>query len=220
MTPQILISPNLAARIEEINIILSKMGIQNPHPDLLYFPADSKLGITEARKIKEHLSFKPTHSSGKAVVLEDAGQFTVDTQNALLKILEEPPPKAIIILGASSDSHFLPTILSRCQITRLQLPVLQSKKLPELRRDIEKLFNATVSERFTYIEKLKDREEFLEALIGYFHHQLLESDRHERSHLMRLNEFLKELLQAQQWAKQNVNIRAILEYLMLIMPKG
>jgi len=32
-------------------------------------------------------------------------------------------------------------------------------------------------------------------------------------------QFLKELLPAEQWAKQNVNIRAILEYLMLVMPK-
>ena len=73
---------------------------------------------------------------------------------------------------------------------------------------MEKLLTASIEERFEYIEKLKQREEFLYSMTKYFHKQL-----------PLYNDFSKELLQAEEWAKANVNIRAILEYLMLIMPK-
>ena len=65
-----------------------------------------------------------------------------------------------------------------------------------------------VSTVIQYIEKLKDREEFFQALVEYFHKKLPSN-----------SEFVKELLQAEQWQNQNVNIRAILEYLMLVMPQ-
>lgn len=73
--------------------------------------------------------------------------------------------------------------------------------------DIEKLIGSSIEERFEFIEKLKDKESFLLSLVAYFHKKLPSNA-----------EFVKELLQAEKWAKQNVNIRAILEYLMLKMP--
>lgn len=222
MIPKILISPSLKVRVEEMGIILSESGLTNPHPDLLYFPADSKLGIEQARKIKEHFSFKPYSAKGKAVVLEDATNLTIAAQNALLKILEESSPGAIIMLGATSDAAFLPTILSRCQIIHLQDPPSHPSPPSEVRyyQDIAGLLRSDMPTRFAYIEKLTDREQFLKALVSYFHHQLTEPDTHARLNLVRLKEFLGELLRAQQWAKHSVNIRAILEYLMLVMPSA
>ncbi|MBU1031473.1 hypothetical protein KKE03_00910, partial [Patescibacteria group bacterium] len=71
--------------------------------------------------------------------------------------------------------------------------------------------------RFKYIEKLKDREEFLHAMIQYFRNQMFQISS-DRGINETIKDYLKELLQAERWAKQNVNIRAILEYLMLSMP--
>ena len=182
-------------------------GININHPDTLYFKAGEKLGIGEARKIKEHFSLKPYSAKGRTVVIEDASVMTVEAQNALLKTLEEPPEEAILILGAPSDANLLPTILSRCEITRLQVTGyrLQGKNYTE---DIEKLLQSNTEERFEYIENLKEKKEFLQALLNYFHQKLPAN-----------LGFTKELLTAEQWAKQNVNLRGILEYLMLKMPK-
>lgn len=176
------------------------------HPDVLYFKQGEKLGIAEARKIKEHFSLKPYSAKGRTVILEDAGGLTPEAQNALLKTIEELPPDAELILGAESEANLLPTILSRCQVTRLQTT---DYRLPNenYTEDIEKLLKATTEERFLYIEKLKERKEFLYALTSF-----------SRKKLPGNALFLKELLQAEQWAKQNVNIRGILEYLMLVMP--
>lgn len=211
MIARLIISQSLDDRVAEIKKILTTHDLTPNHPDLLYFPYDSKLGIAEARKIKGHFSLKPYSAKGRVVVMEDASQLTQEAQNALLKTLEEPPESAILILAAPSDAKLLPTILSRCQIVRVQGIGYRVQK-EDFTEDIEKLLKSGIEERFEYVEKLKDREEFLHALVYYFHKNL-------RLHTKGVNlTFLKELLQAEEWAEANVNIRAILEYLMLKMP--
>lgn len=205
MIARLLISQSLRVRVGEIKKILESAGITRNHPDLLYFPEGAKLGIEQARIMKAHFFFKPYQSKGRAVVLEDASVLTPEAQNALLKLLEEPPSQAVLILGAPSDAKFLPTILSRCQIIELQG---ERPKEVDLTLEIEKLLSVKMGERFEYIEKLKDKEQFLSSLTQYFH-----------SKLPKYANFTKELLQAEEWVNQNVNIRAILEYLMLVMPQ-
>ncbi len=216
MIAKLLISPSVEQRIEEIEKILIQVGLKNPHPDLLYFPSDSKLGIEQARKIKEHFSLKPYSAKGRGVVLEDASQLTPEAQNALLKTLEELPTSSLFILGANSDSKLLPTVISRCQIESLQeAPEGKVDSKQNYLEDIEKLLVSDIKQRFEYVEELKDRQEFLQALVKYFHQDLSVHPGGGHSNL----EFLEELLQAEEWAKQNVNIRGILEYLMLVMPQ-
>lgn len=213
MIARLLISKSLKERAGEIRKILMENNLSPNHPDLLYLTFDSKLGIAEARKIKTHFSLKPYCAKGRAVVLEDASTLTVEAQNALLKILEEPPKDAILLLGAASEHSFLPTILSRCEIIKLTPNYYDTLEYHiKYKEDIVKLQDSSIEDRFAYIEKLKDREEFLHAMVFYFHQNLA-------SHTGYVNtDFLKELITAEQWANQNVNIRAILEYLMLVMP--
>lgn len=207
MIARLLISSGVETRIEEIkNILASHLTSGNTnHPDLLYLKTGEKLGIAEARKIKDHFSLKPYSAKGRAVVLEDASVLTQEAQNALLKTLEELPNQALLILGASSEANFLPTILSRCQIIRLENTSSQAET--KFTEDIIKLLSASIEERFGYVEKLKNKEEFLISLLSYF-----------RRGLPNNKEFVTKLLQAEEWAKQNVNSRAILEYLMLEIP--
>lgn len=209
MIARLLISNSPDNLKQEVEKHLEKLKLKNPHPDLLFFPSDSKLGISEARKIKEHFSLKPYSSKGRVVVLEDASSLTDEAQNALLKTLEELPEYALFIMCASSDATLLPTVLSRCQIVILQ-KISPQRTTPgvEQSENIEKLLASTIAQRFEYVEKLKEREELLRSLISYFHKKLPEYPK-----------FTKDILQAEEWQKQNVNLRAILEYLMLVMPQ-
>ena len=215
MIARLLISQSLNDLKKEVDQLFKKSILKNPHPDLLYYPSDSKLGILEARKIKEHFSLKPYSASGRAVVLEDASKLTIEAQNALLKTLEELPTNALFILGDSSDAHLLPTVLSRCEtviLNEVKDPIKSDSSLIA-QNDIEKLLKSSIPERFEYIEKLKDREEFFRSLLDYFHQNF-------RLHPNGVNvTFLKELLLVEEWQKQNVQIRPILEYLMLVMPQ-
>lgn len=216
MIARLVISPSIETTLKEINKTLSShlSSGNTEHPDLLYFEQGRKLGTAEAKQIKEHFSLKPYSAKGKAVVIEDVSVMTVEAQNALLKTLEELPAEAIFILGANSDANLLPTILSRCEIYHFQ----DDKKTTQTnyKEDVIKLLNSTTEERFNFVEKLKDREEFLLILTAAFR-EMLYAPRTGFAKLETVN-FLKELLQAEEWAKQNVNIRAILEYLMLKMP--
>ena len=218
MIARLLISNDLNILKEQINQNLSLHlgGLSLNQPDLLYFETGEKLGIEQARIIKQHFSMKPFSAKGRVVVLEDASLLTMDAQNALLKLLEEPPENAILILGAPSEDKFLPTVLSRCQTVIL---ASEERARPEsYQKDVEKLLTSSIEERFEYIEKCKDREEFLHALADYFRSELHAPG--QRLVRLGVTNFLKELLQAEEWTAQNVNIRAILEYLMLVMPEG
>ncbi len=219
MVSQLIISPLLISRVGEIAKILTNLNLKKNHPDVLYIADGEKLGIEQARKIKDFLSYKPALGKGKVVAIETADKMTEEAQNALLKTIEESPAASLIVLGAVSTAHFLPTILSRCQVISIE-PSAVSSQLSDYAKDIERLLTARVENRFEYIEKLKDREEFLHSLVSYFHQTLTGHPRRGTTQRGGHLNFIKELIQAEQWANQNVNIRGILEYLMLVMPSG
>lgn len=208
MIARLILATNSLKIAGEIQKSLLEFGIPNPHPDLLYIDSSQKLGIEQARKIKEFFSLKPHSFKGKAVVLEDASKLTEEAQNSLLKTLEEMPGQSLFILAARSEADLLPTVLSRCQIIKVEADSQNQAATPGV--EIEKLMQLDVAGRFEYIEKLKDRPQLLHELVAFFRNKMLENPQK--------NEFLKELLQAEEWAAQNVNIRAILEHLMLVIP--
>lgn len=222
MISSLVIHPDISQREAEIEKILSEVKLSRNHSDVLWFSEEEKLGIEQARKIQAFLSLKPYQGKNQAVVLISAENLTLDAQNALLKTLEEAGKDVSIILGAASEDQLLPTIISRCKIINLQVHISQSEAEEQFTKDIEKLLESTMEERFKFIEKLEDKENFLYALITYFRSKLLKDTRGALSFHLRGGSvnFLKNLMEAEKWAKQNVNLRAILEYLMLKMPKN
>lgn len=205
---------------------LAEFGLSRNHPDVLFFERDSKLGIEQARQIIDFFSIKPYSAKGRGVIIEDASGLPVETQNVLLKTMEELPEEALLILGAKTDANFLPTVLSRCEVVTVsedrdsadssREANLKIKEADQAKQflDIQKLISQDIGDRFEYIEKLKERQEFLLTLTNYFHQDLLKNPNQKTA------QFLEELLQAEKWANANVNIRGILEYLMLMMPKS
>jgi DNA polymerase-3 subunit delta' len=101
------------------------------HPDL--FPVgvsegSSLIKVDQVRELMHRLSLSPyeaTHKIGLILEIENA---SVNTQNALLKTLEEPPSPVILILTATSVDQVIETILSRCEEIKLNsvpIPVTQ-----------------------------------------------------------------------------------------------
>lgn len=216
MLPKIFIHQDLGAREKAINEYLAQFGFSDPDVDLLYLKDDEKLGIEAVKKIREFFSIKPYQKDKKAVVAVSADNLTHQAQNALLKSLEEPPTNSIIILGVTTDDRLLPTILSRCQIININQKPDQSLTERFL-KDINNLQFLSYEQRFEFIEKLEEKEVFLQALAIHFRKNLASHISSGNSNYL---DFLKELIEAQRYALQNVNIRAILEYLMLKMPQA
>jgi DNA polymerase III subunit delta' len=112
-----------------------KQVLAGSHPDIDYvakpadkntIPIDLLIGDDDHR-MREGLcyrvSLKPFSGKRKIAILDDA-DYLNDTMkasaNALLKTLEEPPPRSVLILLGTSEQRQLPTIRSRCQVVRFQ----------------------------------------------------------------------------------------------------
>ena len=75
-------------------------------------PEGSSIKIAQIRKLQTDVLVKP-HSEYKIYIINKAEKMTVESQNALLKTLEEPPAYVIIILITSNKNSLLDTIKSR-----------------------------------------------------------------------------------------------------------
>lgn len=226
MISKLIIHPDLEKREEFAEEFIKELKINKNHPDLMWLGADEKLGIEQARKIKDFLNLKPYQAKGQVIIVISAQNLTADAQNALLKTFEEHEEGVNLVLGAESEEQLLPTLLSRCQVINLQNnstftsppggPGVEYK----YQEDIKKLLESSMEERFKFIEKLKEREDFLQALIFYFRHKFLENSLGGiGTPPLGWMHFLKDLVEAERWNKANVNLRAILEYLMLKIPQ-
>ncbi|GGE57795.1 DNA polymerase III subunit delta' [Actibacterium pelagium] len=76
--------------------------------------------VDEVRKLKNFFSLSSTDGGRRVVIVDCADEMNVNAANALLKLLEEPPEDAVILLIAHQPSRLLPTIRSRCRELRCQ----------------------------------------------------------------------------------------------------
>ena len=93
------------------------------HPDLSVVEAEQIGGILKVDQIRElqrSLSLAPYESDHKIALLLRFEEANPNAANALLKTLEEPPPKVVMLITASDVDALLPTIVSRCEVIRLR----------------------------------------------------------------------------------------------------
>lgn len=202
MQPKILVSNDKTDRDIQIWNLLKEFKIFPNNPDLLLIE-DDKLGIKEVKGAIKHLSTKPFGRTPKSVVILNGNNISPDAQNALLKILEEPPGDSIILIGVDSETKLLPTVLSRCLIIDDERRTINHE--PKL--NLNQILNMSIEDRFNLIEKTDNKEKFLNDLTETYRAKVLKGEGS--------SDFLEELLNAQIWKESNVNLRTILEYLML-----
>jgi len=86
------------------------------NPDLFLF---EEYNIATVRQAKKFLSQKPFNHDSKIILIPQADNLNSESQNALLKSLEEPGDNNYLILAVSNPTRLLATITSRCQKIRL-----------------------------------------------------------------------------------------------------
>ncbi len=83
--------------------------------DVLEIDGASNTGVDDVRELRDNSRYLPSHSRYKIYIIDEVHMLSTNAFNALLKILEEPPPHVKFIF-ATTEPHKLPiTILSRCQ---------------------------------------------------------------------------------------------------------
>lgn len=80
----------------------------------------SRIRVADSRELLHNAYRKPFQANRAVYILLNADTMLREAQNALLKLLEEPPPSATLLLTAANLQAVLPTVRSRCQPVRLQ----------------------------------------------------------------------------------------------------
>lgn len=93
--------------------------IWTDHPDVGMVVAPKRvLQVEQMRLIEREANYRPYEGKARVFLVDDADKLNDASANALLKILEEPPPTSHLILITSRPAMLLPTIRSRCQVIR------------------------------------------------------------------------------------------------------
>ncbi len=150
-------------------------------PDFLFLePQEGKIAIENIRQALEFLSYEPQFSKFKILIIDQADTLREEAQNALLKTLEEPPARTLIILISSFPQRLLSTILSRVLLVRFprlpsekiteflvtqeKIPVAQAQKIAELAQG--KISRALALSQTGTFKKVAETEKQLELILG------------------------------------------------------
>jgi DNA polymerase III subunit delta' len=93
----------------------------------------TQIAVEDVRRIGNFMSLTPAEGGWRAVVVDGAEELNQASANALLKVLEEPPPRAMLLLVCAAPGRLLPTIRSRCR--RLRLDPLDQEAMERLLAD-------------------------------------------------------------------------------------
>lgn len=100
-----------------------------------------EISVDQTREIAQFLSLTAGEGAWRVVIVDGADAMNIQAANAILKILEEPPPRSVLILVAHRAGRLLSTIRSRCRTIRIAPPNEQDfleimrKSLPDISRE-------------------------------------------------------------------------------------
>ena len=139
--------------------------------DVLEIDGASHRGIDDIRRINETVGYATASGKYKIYIIDEVHMLTKEAFNALLKTLEEPPPKFLFFFATTEPHKVLPTILSRCQrynLNRIPLPAIINKL-----RQISVDLNVTIQEEALYLLAtradggLRDAESLLDQILAF-----------------------------------------------------
>jgi len=84
--------------------------------DVVEIDAASNGGVADARELRERAMYAPSGDDRyKVYIIDEAHMLSRDAWNALLKVLEEPPPRVVFVFATTEAQKVLPTVISRLQ---------------------------------------------------------------------------------------------------------
>lgn len=147
---------------------------KNTHPDIIEIDAASRTGVDDVREIIESSEYRPLLGEYKICVIDEVHILSKNAFNALLKLIEEPPPHVIFIFATTEVQKIPLTVLSRCQ--RYDLRRLSIEEILTLLKNIAQNENLKFEEEALKIIALKsegsarDATGILDQASSYIHH--------------------------------------------------
>lgn len=136
------------------------------HPDIIYIdkPPDGKeILVDQIRSLREDAVVMPNEAAKKVYIIRHADDMNTSAQNAILKLLEEPPESAAFILDAANAARLLPTVRSRC--VEIAAVNTFSEQVSQTRETTTAFFEAVAGGplmliEFSYILEKMEKSEF------------------------------------------------------------
>jgi DNA polymerase III delta prime subunit len=147
------------------------------HPELLWVERganDTRVRIGQIRALQHALRLRGEGGGQRAGVIADAEWLNVEAQNALLRLLEEPPPRTTLVLVAATSAGLLATVRSRCQRVAFRVVAaspLEDPERGELVARLEGLGTATLPDLLDWAEDYRGNR----AAAAEDAHRLLET---------------------------------------------
>src|SRR4029453_12291956 len=123
---------------------VSRQVAARSHPDLFVLEREGPDGkprkgipVGDARRVAEFFSKSPASAPHRVAIVDAADDLNVNAANAILKTLEEPPPRGVLLMVSHSPGRLLPTIRSRCRRLAFHpLPVEDAAGFVTARADV------------------------------------------------------------------------------------
>lgn len=141
--------------------------------DVLEIDGASNRGIDDIRQINETVGYASTSGKFKIYIIDEVHMLTKEAFNALLKTLEEPPPKVIFIFATTEPHKVLPTILSRCQ--RFNLKRISTDNIIQKLKNIAEELHISIDDDAVRLLAqsaeggLRDAESLFDQIISFHH---------------------------------------------------
>src|SRR4029450_7898824 len=96
--------------------LAGRCGVAPPHPGRMR----AEIAVDDVRELGAFMHMTPAMGQWRVAIVDSADEMNRNSANAVLKILEEPPPNAVLLIVAHAPGRLLPTIRSRCRRLALQ----------------------------------------------------------------------------------------------------
>jgi len=150
--------------------IIEQYNLSENHPDVIIINSEKKdsIGIEKVRDLKILAYTKPFNTEHKLVIIQNGDLLTIQAQNAILKITEEPPEFTHIYLIVENHKNLLQTIVSRSEIIINKKNDKINVKLTE----IENFCKLSQVDKFKFVDTLAKNsklqvQRFLDNFIVY-----------------------------------------------------
>jgi len=154
---------------------------KNIHPDLSFFSGEGRANsfhIETVREIRSKAHIYPNEAAVKVFVIENAQDMSLQAQNALLKILEEPPDSVAFVLTCENKSALLETVISRVSVIPLfgqaDEAAEPDEKAAAVQMDAVNIANALLAAKEAeamacFAKYERDRTGFLQLMAAFRH---------------------------------------------------
>jgi len=192
--------------LEFVKLICGQDALAREHPDLIFItPAQREIQISQIRELSWKLSLKPYSAPLKVAIIDKAHCLNQEAQNSLLKTLEEPKGRTLLILITETPEVLFSTILSRCEIIKFY-PVENS--------EIEKYLKKQGIEKLRLAEIINSAAGKPGAAIDFFQNpQKLEAQNKLKEKLTKIiqADFFLRFQYAKALSEDSANLKEVLE---------